>query len=701
MRQQVAFGPNLGSQDLPQLFTESNLWQTTYDRISAFQLYVGHIIEPGSAFVQPNTWDVLVGAGTFRKLREAGILLELQMAGESVDQVTECADKIASTGGQLGAICFDHAFEQTTPEQFAARIQDIRARYPAMIVGVYAPFPFKSLEQIRQRLVDWDRLGGRPDFVRLDYGGRRKLDGTDEWTTATHRALYDMCFERGLPLQCVINAREGISDGQYVIEATAFYDHMASTGPWHAMMVQSWASTPDAEHRYLPHNLPEIDASAHTALVRTVLERFVPAEAPPPWRQTAPTVTRPLVGQLRLYGKSYGDDSGPRRVLFCSWFPALRIYRDDPAAAQAQLDRIAAAGWQGVRIFTAVGRRPFWAGREVVPITVTQEDGSVDVGWPDYDDVVFNFFADCWTRGLRLHLTTGDTQIMLPRREDKIAHAQRIAGLVNGVSPQLVALHENVNEGFQNGYPEDDMNLHAAVSDAFNVICPIPLCGNSAGFGDPEDPAVLDRLSVGADVAIVHGTRAPADVAAARAFGLVYWEGDPHHYPKPFWQGEPTGPDGSSPEVYIPTNNPEQCLAIYASQQMTGQASNFFNGPAVRYFEPLDVTWGFTELPALMANIPEDVGQWPHVSHGNKSSTPIGAVRFADAGSGPARVDQVWNDEQIVCIVHGGSGAWELVQRRAMAWRMFDGHGLVAEGSGAFPPLDASMKARLIVGVFA
>jgi hypothetical protein len=177
---------------------------------------------------------------------------------------------VTNRRGHVGALCYDHAFHELSAEQFASYLHEIKARYPAMIIGVYAPFPFKSTEDIRQRLVAWDILGARPDFIRMDVDYNQR----ERYTDAVHRQLLFMCADRSLPLQVVINARESVNDATYVREATAWADRCLALG-FDAYMVQSWASTPSDYERYLPHNLPESDASSHTSLLRYCLERFV------------------------------------------------------------------------------------------------------------------------------------------------------------------------------------------------------------------------------------------------------------------------------------------------------------------------------------------------------------------------------------------------------------------------------------------
>lgn len=270
-RQEIAFGPNLGS-NIGQLFTEEELWDYSRQRISCFQLYVGHIISPGQDFVGQNTFDNLKQSGIFRKLREWGVLLELQMAsGETPNDVEQCVDKIEAEQGELGAICFDHAFIESTPEAFAERLQRIKGMFPDMIIGAYVPYPTKSAEDIRKQLVEWDKLEGRPDFLRIDCDPNQ----TDKLTKAEFADIREMTQQRGMSLQMTVNAGDSATtDAEWVKQAKQKFDFFLTLGSWDAAMVQSWALVPSAQDRQLPRNLLESESDSHTALVKYCLERF-------------------------------------------------------------------------------------------------------------------------------------------------------------------------------------------------------------------------------------------------------------------------------------------------------------------------------------------------------------------------------------------------------------------------------------------
>jgi hypothetical protein len=348
-----------------------------------------------------------------------------------------------------------------------------------------------------------------------------------------------------------------------------------------------------------------------------------PEPTPPPGQAT----NRPLIGPLKIVEKLFRDDTGHRRVQFASWFPALRILRDTPAEFTRQLNAIAAANWQGFRTFLAVGGwTPGWDGREVVPVGFrkwkwtgnflrTDQFGAYLDAWPDYDDLLRALLRACKARKLRLHVACGDCQIIFGN--DQIAEldfhrrAARICAEEGGTD--VVALSADTNE-----YP---LNRYGGGSDLSieqmgriirvweDAIPGVLTCEGAVCSEEPDDLAKSSRYG---DVCDVHVTRSPFSMCLKRTFGLVYWEGNYRGFPKPFWEGEPAGPGEHS---YQRQDDPANLTALYAMHALTGQASNYFNGPAVLSQVPLESTWGFTELPALFAqHLPEDVATWDHGS---------------------------------------------------------------------------------------
>ncbi len=340
-------------------------------------------------------------------------------------------------------------------------------------------------------------------------------------------------------------------------------------------------------------------------------------------------VARPLQGPLRIQNKVYADDTGYRRVLFYSWFPAIRILRDDPAAFYRQLDAIAAAGYQGVRLFVAVGGyQDYWGGKEVVPVDFTNDRGTRIDAWPDFDDLwraCLKAFAD---RKLRMHVTTGDTQFIFAGNPGlEIFTHQRLAGIARaqgGLS--VIAVWEAHNELWQNSLYGDSQQQARQDDDILRVVrAELPDVLTMRGSLNSEEPADLMRSCMSGEVCAIHQTRQPPESALKRTFGLEHWEGTPKFFPKPFWFGEPGGIQGDvagSDDVYAPLPSRDWLVGLYGMMSCTGYAVNYFDGTSVRNRAEIGSVWGFKEIPQLMAHIPEDVGSW------GGSVAPGGAIWY-------------------------------------------------------------------------
>lgn len=369
---------------------------------------------------------------------------------------------------------------------------------------------------------------------------------------------------------------------------------------------------------------------------------------------------RPLIGRLRIDHKLFADDTGVRRVFFCSWFPALRILQDTPSEFTRQIDAIAAAGYQGFRAFLAVGGwSDFWDGREVAPVTFrkwiytgnimrTERYGATIDAWPDYDDLLRSLLRACKARGLRLHLSMGDLQIICPDASAELALNRRVARIVaEEGGTDVAALVGDTNEYPMNRYGSDSPESIAQMGRVLQVWREaIPGVLTAQGAPLSEEPDKLEAASTHGDVCISHTTRDPFGMCLKRTFGLVYWEGNYRGFRKPFWQGEPAGPGADS---FAAQNDPANLTALYAMHALTGQASNFFQGAAVRARQPLESEWGFKELPALLsAHLPEDVATWDRATAGRgailywSKDKAFRAVAFKDWDSTPPRAVGDW-----------------------------------------------------------
>jgi hypothetical protein len=189
---------------------------------------------------------------------------------------------------------------------------------------------------------------------------------------------------------------------------------------------------------------------------------------------------------------------------------------------------------------------------------------------------------------------------------------------------------------------------------------------------------LLYRAATHSDICEKHGKRDP-DRCIKRAFTPWYWEGDPGHFPVPFWEGEPVPPP--SPDAFMPCDSPGRVFATLAMNQLVGNAVTFFSGEAVRGKDPT-IAQGFADVPRLMAVLPENVAQASHVPGGYIWWWQLPDGRFATV------VDaDYWGPSVLT------------PPRAVKSYQVIGPRWTVREGTGA-PTLQPGDGAALIVGEF-
>ena len=350
-----------------------------------------------------------------------------------------------------------------------------------------------------------------------------------------------------------------------------------------------------------------------------------------------------LVGLVSIHGRSFGDATGPRIVHGYSDFGALKKFHEDRDRMLGQLDRAAQAGQQYVRVLWRLNGG-YWTDSGVT------NDPIRDPWW---EDALRGFLQACHDRGLRANLTSGDFYNWSDQEADD--SFRRCAQIAASVSNEVVWLGAAANE-LRGVHPEGEGDAAVAQCEALQEIWAREYPGSLRSVSDPADQACggMQRLSGGnSNVALIHDVRWEVTDALRRCFNTVY-ENDPG---KPVVQDEPTGPNGHPPDgtpyanlVYQPVEDPNELFAIYTMQVITGQASTYFNDPALASRQPIDSTWGFTELPALWRQmaIPQDIGQGD-LKPGHHDDAPLQVVY-----SNAERADCAVRGTYAVGVISGG-----------------------------------------------
>jgi len=384
-----------------------------------------------------------------------------------------------------------------------------------------------------------------------------------------------------------------------------------------------------------------------------------PVDPPPP-----PTsdLVRQVAGYVRTEGRKWSDDSGRRSFRICSWFPALRCFKDHRDASLRQLDEIREY-WQGVRIFWHLGT-PWW----------TDHNMGVDPRWPDFDNLFVAFLRECQARNIRVSMSSGDMQVLVPDGNEAHWHAH-MAELAASVDQTTVGWWGVWNEGWQNA-ARPSPETAAAISQTIQSRYP----WGAHALSDPstgEEAAGLDAWSrPPANHTLIHGWRDfPGSIR--RAFNLVY-EGKG-------WLLNQDEPVGAGPRVYRRDDNPRHLFALYTMHLLTDQMTTFFGGHGLTAWSPengLSRDWGFRELPRIWKdiNIPEHFDGWG-LRAGHRGDAAVYATTYADRGEGPERCDGVQSGNRAFFMVYGGRGNWDVRSRWNATARIWTETGLLAESN--------------------
>lgn len=341
--------------------------------------------------------------------------------------------------------------------------------------------------------------------------------------------------------------------------------------------------------------------------------------APDPARPSDGNLPLKLSGRLKQRNGVFFDATGPRRPIGYTDMPALRVWQDRRDEALETLSAAQSAGWQYVRCAYGLAEsesqdKGYWRGAMVLPEKTTKP-------------CLIPFADAARARGLKLELFGGHR---FPDQKaeldfiDWMAKALRDAG-----HAETVALFEWRNEYLLTS-PYDAATTDAVGVEAMRIMRSTLGCLCTMGAPGEDDEAIRHSVQ-SAEVASIDALRGHSGDLLMKHAHRFFYDGrhKGRYLGRALWATEPTGPNGRGGDVYLPLEDRDYLFGLAAIYALTGQAFTFFNGPAVRHRQPLDATWGFRELPGLLALIPEDIGTWKGISWFTKGSQFVSVLAEA------------------------------------------------------------------------
>lgn len=357
----------------------------------------------------------------------------------------------------------------------------------------------------------------------------------------------------------------------------------------------------------------------------------------------APVVYPKLRGQLRIEANRFVDDSGPVLPVFAHAGDIFALYKRNPALVYDQLDKMAAAGYQGFRFWTILGGE-YWEkpDRHIGPKYFGEE----------YYVLLKSFMQEAHARGLRLVASQGDIG-QLGNIEQRKAFARRFAQIAREVdgTGHLVAFFDGGNEAWQTGEP--DPQRLAQFVQAYRDAGGTALLTLSSPPG--EDKKELDDFSIDpAQCYDVHGYRGGRAYDKIRHIFSLPYEGKPNRK-----LGIQSEPPGNGALVSVTDNKQElnhEAVALLGLMSLIcRQAWVWFSGEGVRIQAGLETEQGFAATPKAAAFLPSDVMSFSTLHH---SGDTWSSIRIVDRGvTHESRVDGVQHsDGRVVYLFYGEPG---------------------------------------------
>lgn len=385
--------------------------------------------------------------------------------------------------------------------------------------------------------------------------------------------------------------------------------------------------------------------------------------------------------------RGWQDVNGIRPMLFASWFPMLRILRDDPERFERTLDMLQSWGVQGVRAFVGVCHPAYWRGREVLPVRARR----VGDAWPDFDALMVTAASSLRSRGMAWFITAGDLQEFDSESE---VYARAFRALKAADLLSVVAVVD-VNEAWQNTTVGDDDPRHCARLVKPFADAGIPWATSAHSGEDSRENIDKMWLDVRAPVATVHGPG--GRTLMVRHIINHRHESEGVGFRVALMQGEPRGPgqDVSAGAV----NETSWVVLAAAAACMTGQLYVLHCSRGVRDRDN-DDPWEsfapyFQRTAAVFARIPRS--KVMASVHGGRGGSVSEDALFASTRADGAfhedrpgivgefhRCDSVrYENGQRACLLYGGVGDRGAKVVRSVSGAFYNTHGHEVR-SGAF-----------------
>jgi hypothetical protein len=291
----------MGSTDHVELFTDPDAWTAERELIDVFQFHSAVLFDQPCPICSDNSIVTLGGADAFSQLKEWDIPIAVEVGAIYEDGCDGAANfardagvviaNVAAHGGSVRLLTMDEPLINGGPKdhplacnytpaeaavETAAFVRAVSAAHPEILVGLVEPYPYFSIAELQDWIIELQGQGVTLPFFHLDVDAERvRVEG--QRVGADLRALREFCQARDIAFGVIFtsNWTQADSNRAYYRSTLDWLGTVkrAIGRPQHVKF-ESWQGPAASGHHEVPVNLARNDPQgySHLALLREGLD---------------------------------------------------------------------------------------------------------------------------------------------------------------------------------------------------------------------------------------------------------------------------------------------------------------------------------------------------------------------------------------------------------------------------------------------
>lgn len=276
----VWFGPNMGSRDFVQMFTDPESWSEARARMDVFRFHASVLFPTPCSICGDNhklaDWDIAIGIevgaiyesgcdGEANYWRDAGVVIQnIEQNGGEVAFLAMDEPLLHGGNKPVAGTC-NYSLQEAAAET-AIFVKTVQSHHPEILVGDTEPYPHYSIAQLEGWILELENNGVFLPFFHLDVDVERvRVEGQN--VVADLQELKRFCDQRGIAFGVIFtsNWTQSSSERDYYLSTMGWLETVKEAiGRPNHIIFESWQGPSPSGIHEAPLNLPVNDPEGYS-----------------------------------------------------------------------------------------------------------------------------------------------------------------------------------------------------------------------------------------------------------------------------------------------------------------------------------------------------------------------------------------------------------------------------------------------------